>query len=220
MQTLSDEPKLAGAPRNDMIAVHDELVILESPFTIDRLSIVGQKSGRPVEFSPVRIGPNAVIRAFSVIYAGSTIGSHLETGHNVVIREENEIGHCLNIWNNSTIDYGCVIGDRVKIHCNVYVSQFTTIEDDVFLAPGAKTANDPHPLCSTHLKGPTIKRGARIGMNVTLLPGVVIGEDALVGAGAVVTKDVPARAIVVGNPARVLGTVEDIDCAERTLFGR
>jgi acetyltransferase-like isoleucine patch superfamily enzyme len=161
-----------------------------------------------------------VIRAFTTIYAGSTIGSNLETGHGVVIREENQLGDHVSIWNNSTIDYGCVIGNRVRMHCNVYVAQFTTIEDDVFLAPGVMVANDPHPLCSVHLQGPTIKRGARIGINSTLLPGVVIGEDALIGAGANVTKDVPPGAIVVGNPARVIGSVRDIDCSERVLYAQ
>jgi acetyltransferase-like isoleucine patch superfamily enzyme len=156
------------------------------------------------------IGPHAVVRAFSVIYAGSTIGAHLETGHGVVIREENRIGDGLSIWNNSTIDYDCVIGNGVRIHAGVYVAQFTVIEDDVFLAPGVIIANDTHPICMPCRKGPTIKRGARVGINATLLPEVVIGEEALVGAGAVVTKDVPARAVVVGNPARVINTVDKL----------
>jgi acetyltransferase-like isoleucine patch superfamily enzyme len=191
------------------------LVTLELPSTVDSLAVVGHLPGRTIERLHLQIGPHAVIRAFTIIYAGSSIGHHLETGHGAVIREQNQIGDHLNIWNNSTVDYGCVIGHRVKIHCNVYVSQFTTIEDEVFLAPGVMLANDPHPLCQTHLVGPTLRRGARIGMNATILPGIVVGAGALVGAGAVVTKDVPERAIVVGNPARVLASVDDIDCAER-----
>jgi acetyltransferase-like isoleucine patch superfamily enzyme len=175
--------------------------------------------GRPIDSTDLTLGPGALVRAFTVIYAGSRIGRDLETGHNVVIREENRIGDSLSIWNNSTIDYGCVIGDRVRIHCNVYVAQFTQIEDDVFLAPGVMIANDPHPLCAVHLNGPTIKARARVGINATLLPGVVIGEDALVGAGAVVTKDVPPGAVVVGNPARVIGSVDAIECPERVLHG-
>jgi acetyltransferase-like isoleucine patch superfamily enzyme len=166
----------------------------------------------------LHIGPNAVIRAFTVIYVGSRIGSHLETGHGAVIREENRIGDQLSIWNHSTIDYGCVIGHRVRIHTGVYVAQFTTIEDDVFLAPGVMIANDRHPVCRGCLQGPTIKRGARIGINATLLPAVVIGERALVGAGAVVTKDVPAGAVVAGNPARVVGDVDELDQRMREKY--
>jgi acetyltransferase-like isoleucine patch superfamily enzyme len=195
-------------------------VVMQAPSTVDPLAIVGLAPGRSIDRLDLTVGPNAVIRAFSVLYAGSTIGANLETGHNAVIREENQIGDYLSIWNNSTIDYGCVIGDHVRIHCNVYVAQFTTLEDHVFLAPGVMIANDPHPLCHLHLNGPTIQRGARIGINATLLPGVVVGRDALVGAGAVVTKDVPPGAIVVGSPARVIGTVDKFDCPERLLDTR
>ncbi len=105
-----------------------------------------------------------------------------------------------------------MIGDRVKIHCNVYIAQFTTIEDDVFIAPGVTIANDPHPICTKCMQGPTIRRGARIGVNVTLLPLITIGENALVGAGSVVTADVPAGMLVAGNPARVIGPVDSVEC--------
>lgn len=203
-----------------VLATETPRLTLGDPSSVDRLAVVGMMPGRSIDHTDLEIGPNAVIRAFSVVYAGSRIGSGLETGHNVVIREENQIGDDLSIWNNSTIDYGCVLGSRIRIHCNVYVAQFTRIEDDVFLAPGVMIANDPHPLCAVHLDGPTIRTGARIGINATLLPGVEIGHDALVGAGAVVTKNVPPRAIVVGNPARVIGTVDKFDCIERLLQGR
>jgi acetyltransferase-like isoleucine patch superfamily enzyme len=136
----------------------------------------------------------------------------LETGHSVVIREENTIGDHLNIWNNSTIDYGCTIGNEVKIHCNVYVAQFTTLEDEVFLAPGVTIANDPHPICGLCMRGPTIRRGARIGVNVTLLPQIVVGEGALVGAGSVVTRDIPPQTLAYGNPARPVRTVDELPC--------
>lgn len=180
---------------------------------IDDGVLLGYLTGREIESYVLRVGPGARIRSGSVLYAGSTIGAGLQTGHNVVIREENTIGDNLNIWNNSTIDYGCVVGNNVKIHSNVYVAQFTILEDDVFLAPGVMVANDPHPLCAHHLKGPTIKRGARIGINVTLLPGVVIGEGAMIGAGSVVTRDVPPHMVAYGSPARPHKPVEDVMCS-------
>ena len=187
--------------------------------TLHPTAIVGEVPGRQIGSLELSIGPHAVVRAFSVIYAGSRIGSHLETGHGVVIREENQIGDHLSIWNNSTIDYGSRIGDNVRIHSNVYVAQFTVIEDEVFLAPGVMIANDRHPICKACMKGPTIKRGARIGINATLLPEIVIGEGALVGAGAVVTKDVPAGAVVVGNPARVIGRASELTHSASYLKG-
>jgi acetyltransferase-like isoleucine patch superfamily enzyme len=180
---------------------------------IDDSALLGYRTGRPIQVVQTVIGVRARIRSNTVIYTNVRIGADLETGHGVVIREENVIGDHFNIWNNSVIDYGCCIGHNVKIHNNVYVAQFTVIEDDVFIAPGASFANDPHPLCTLCMEGPTIKRGARIGVNATLLPGVVIGENALVGAGAVVTKDVPSRAVVVGNPGRILCTVDELECA-------
>ena len=154
----------------------------------------------------------ARVRSGSVIYAAVEIGDDFETGHHAIVREENRIGSHCTLWNNSTIYYGCVIGDRVRIHCNVYIAQFTTLEDDVFLAPGVTIANDPHPICTKCMQGPTIRQGARIGVNVTLLPLITIGEHALVGAGSVVTGDVPAGMLVAGNPARVVGPVDSLEC--------
>ena len=183
---------------------------LATPFQLDPRAVVGELPGRTIADLTLSIGPHAIIRSFSVIYAGSRIGAHLETGHGAVIREENRIGDEFSIWNNSTVDYGCVIGSRVRVHTGVYIAQFTVIEDDVFLAPGVMIANDRHPICRDCMRGPVIKRGARVGINATLLPEIVVGEAALVGAGAVVTRDVPARAVVVGNPARVIGSVDQL----------
>jgi acetyltransferase-like isoleucine patch superfamily enzyme len=187
-------------------------VILGNGHEIDPDVILGYLTGRRIDDVTLRIGPGARIRSGTVIYAGSSIGAGLQTGHNVVIREENTIGDELNIWNSSTIDYGCVIGDRVKIHCNVYVAQFTTLEDEVFLAPGVTVANDPHPMCGLCMRGPTIKRGARIGVNVTLLSHITIGAGALIGAGSVVTQDIPDHTLAYGNPARPVKSVDQLPC--------
>lgn len=182
---------------------------------IDDGALVGYKTGRRIAWRGVRIGAGAVIRSGSVIYEGVEIGDRLETGHGVIVREENRLGDHVSIWNHTTIDYGCTIGSRVKIHCNCYIAQFTILEDDVFLAPGVTIANDIHPGCAFSaecMKGPTLERGVQIGVGVTILPYVTIGEGSLVGSGAVVTRDIPPRSVAFGNPARVVRRVEELRC--------
>lgn len=183
--------------------------------SIDPDVLLGYRTGRGGVDLELRIGPGACLRSGTVIYQGSRIGSGLETGHNVVIREQNEIGDDFALWNNSVIDYGCKIGNGVKIHTNCYIAQFTEIHDGVFMAPGVTIANDPHPGCPQSaecMRGPVIETGAQIGVNVTILPMVRIGARALVGSGAVVTKDVPADTVVYGNPARPGRSIYELDC--------
>lgn len=179
---------------------------------LDENVLLGYISGRLSERKTLVIGARARVRSGTVIYEGSTIGDGLETGHGVVIREENRIGSGFHVWNNSCIDYGCWIGNNVRLHNNIYVAQYTTIEDDVFMAPGVMIANDPCPICTHCMKGPTLRRGVRVGVNVTLLPHIEIGEYSLIAAGAVVTRDIPPRSLVVGNPGRVVKTIDQIEC--------
>jgi acetyltransferase-like isoleucine patch superfamily enzyme len=196
------------------LKVDNQTVQLGNGAIIDDGVILGYMSGRGAE-NILTIGPKARIRGGTVIYCGSRIGRGLETGHNVIIREENDIGDNLRIWNNSVIDYGCRIGNNVKIHNKVYVPQFTVIEDDVFLGPGVTLANDIHPGCPDALEcmqGPCIKKGAQIGISCCILPRVVIGEHALIGAGSVVTKDIPAGVVAYGNPAQIICKIEDLSC--------
>ena len=176
---------------------------------IDEDVILGYPSNRLGKTGKVILGANAKLRSGSVIYQFLQIGDHFETGHGVIVREENELGDSVSLWSHTVVDYGCRIGSRVKIHSQCYVAQFTVIEDDVFIAPGVIFANDKYPQ-SPHLEGPHVKRGARIGINATILPGVVIGRDAMVGAGSVVTRNVPDGAVVAGNPARVMASVEEV----------
>lgn len=153
------------------------------------------------------------LRCGTVVYGGCTIGERLETGHHVVIREDCRIGDDVSIWSNTVVDYGTVIGSRVKIHCTCYVAQYTEIGDDAFLAPGVCIANDLYPGREDSrevMSGPSIGAGAQLGVNVTVLPFVRIGVGAMIGAGSVVTRDVPAGAVAFGNPARVHGTVDDL----------
>lgn len=179
---------------------------------IDKTAILGYPTGRKIKSKALVIGDNPKIRSGSVIYLGSKIGDNFETGHHAIIREENKLGDNVSVWSNSVVDYGCIIGNNVKIHTNVYIAQFTTIEDDVFVAPGVTVANDPCPVCTRCMKGPTIKQGVKIGVNVTLLPDIIIGENSLIGAGSVVTKDIPPYSLAYGNPARVIKKVSQIKC--------
>lgn len=199
-----------------MAGVHDDDVDLGPGHDLDPGVLLGYRTGRRIADHRLVIGTGARVRSGTVIYGGTLIGDGLQTGHHVVIREETAIGDHFQVWNNTTIDYGCRIGNNVKIHANGYIAQFTTIEDDVFMAPGVTVANDLHPGCpfSGHcMRGPTIKRGAQIGVNVTLLPFITIGEGAVIGSGAVVTQDVPPLAVVVGNPGRVVRQVHELRCS-------
>ena len=180
--------------------------------------LLGFPSPRPGAKRPFMMPADASLRPGTVLYAGSTFGRRFTTGHNVVVREDVTIGDDVSVWSNTVIDYSCTIGDRVKIHCNCYVAQFTYIEDDAFLAPGVTIANDLFPGSEVSAKamcGPWIGAGAQIGANVTLLPFVRIGKGAVIGAGSVVTRDVPAGVVAYGNPAAVGRRIDEIDVEGR-----
>jgi acetyltransferase-like isoleucine patch superfamily enzyme len=174
-------------------------VVIGDGYEINDNVVIG-KSG----LGKVKIGEKALIRSGSVIYSDVKIGDNFRTGHNVLIRENSEIGNNVLIGTNSVVDGNCKLGDNVSVQTDAYITAYTTIEDNVFIGPRVVTCNDKYMYYGAKLIGPTIKKGARIGANSTLLPGVVIGEGATVGSGSVVTKDVPAGIIVVGNPAREL----------------
>ena len=166
---------------------------------------------------PTVIGPGAVIRSHTVIYAGNVIGAHFQTGHAALLRESNRIGDNVSVGSHSVIEHHVEIEDRVRIHSQAFVPEYTTLKRGSWVGPGARLTNAPHPLCPDVpkcLKGPVLEPGAKIGANATLLPGVVIGENALVGAGAVVTKNVAGGAVVAGNPARVVKHIRDLRCPE------
>ena len=153
------------------------------------------------------IGKGAIIRSHTVIYAGNRIGDNFQTGNKVNIRESNEIGDNVSIGTLSVIEHHVRIGNGVRMHSQVFVPEFTVIEDDAWLGPNVVITNAKYPLSpgvKETLAGPLIKKGAKIGANATILPGVVIGVNSLVGAGSVVTKDVPDNAVVAGNPARLI----------------
>ncbi len=161
-----------------------------------------------------RIGAGALIRSHSVIYAGVTIGADFQTGHGVLIREGNVIGDRVRIGTFCITQPDVTIGNNVRLHSHVVIGEFSVLEDECWLGPNVVLTNARYPRSrrvKEELRGPLIRRGAKIGANATILPGVEIGENALVGAGAVVVGDVPANAVVVGNPARVVRSVEEIE---------
>jgi acetyltransferase-like isoleucine patch superfamily enzyme len=159
------------------------------------------------------IGDNARIRSHSVIYAGNRIGDNFQTGHGVLIRENNTIGNDVSIGSHTVIERDTVIGNGVRIHSSVFIPEYCRIEDSAWIGPNVVFTNALYPLsrdAKKNLRGPVIRKGAKIGANSTLLPGVVIGRSALVGAGSVVTKDVPDGAVVAGNPAKIINRIENI----------
>lgn len=159
------------------------------------------------------IGPGAMIRSHTVIYPGNTIGPRLQTGHGVLIRESNEIGSDVSIGTHSIVEHHVVLRDRVRVHSNAFIPEFSTVEEDAWIGPSVTFTNALYPRSpgvKAELRGPHILARAKIGANATLLPGVTVGRDALVGAGAVVVRDVPDGAVVVGNPARIVRMITDI----------
>jgi len=167
----------------------------------------------PAGVKTTTVGEGAVIRSHTVLYFGNKIGNHFSTGHHVTVREENNIGDDVSVGTGSIIEHHVTIGNRVRMHSGVFVPEYSVLEDDCWLGPRVTLTNATYPQgvdVKKKLVGPRIGVGAKIGANATLLPGVQIGKFALVGAGSVVTKDVPDYAVVVGNPARVINDVRKL----------
>jgi acetyltransferase-like isoleucine patch superfamily enzyme len=148
------------------------------------------------------IGHHAVLRSGTIIYCDVIIGDNFQSGHNTLIREKTRIGDRTVIGTATVIDGNTHIGNDVSLQSMVYIPTNTIIGDHVFIGPNAVLTNDRYPP-SGCLKGPIIKTGAVVGANATILPGVCIGEGALVAAGSIVTRDVPDHMMAVGNPARI-----------------
>ena len=190
-------------------------VSLPEDARLDDFIVLGKppRGKQPGDLSLV-IGASCIIRSHTVIYAGNSIGTGLQTGHHVVIREDNSIGDDFSIGTHSIVEHHVEIGHHVRLHCRVFVPEYSVLEDGCWLGPGVMVTNARYPLSKgvkERLVGARIETGAIIGANATLLPGVRIGARALVGAGAVVTKDVPPGAVVIGNPAKVIKMIDDIE---------
>jgi acetyltransferase-like isoleucine patch superfamily enzyme len=176
--------------------------------------IIGEppRGSKPGELRTV-IGDGANIRSGTVIYSGTSAGSGLETGHGALIRENCKIGNDVSVGSNAVVERDCTIGNGVRIHSQAFIPEYCNLRDGAWVGPGAVLTNADYPKSigsKKFLHGPDIHENAKIGANATILPGIVVGKDALVGAGSVVTKDVPPGAVVVGNPAKKIKDVSEL----------
>ncbi len=169
------------------------------------------------ESRELRIGEGSTVCAGAVVYAGAALAAGVIVGDQAQIRERARIGERSVIGRASTVDFDTEVGARVSIQTLVYLTAHARVEDDVFIGPGVTTTNDDtmnrHP-SGEPLRGPLLRRACRIGGGAVLTPGIEVGEEAFVAAGAVVTRDVPARAVVMGVPAQIVREVDDADLLE------
>ena len=181
-----------------------EDVVVEG-FCIIGLPFKGMKNIQTI------IGSGSIIRAGTYIYAGNQIGKNFQTGNKANIRELNQIGDDVSIGTHSVIEHHISIGNNVRIHSQVFIPEYSTLENDCWIGPNVVLTNARYPKYASvkdELKGPLIGNNAKIGANVTILPGVKIGKNSLIGAGCVVTKHVAPDTIVVGNPAKPLRKID------------
>ena len=196
-----------GTVLGEDVVIGDNAVVGKHP------SLGARSTAKVDDLAPLVVGDGSRILACAVVFAGSRLGSGVIVGDQACVRERCELGDGVIVGRGSLVENDTTVGARTRIQANAYVTAYTTLEEDVFIAPGVVTTNDNFMGRTeerlAQMKGPTVRRGARVGGGAVLLPGVEIGEEAFVGAGAVVLRDVPARAVVVGNPARRIRDVPD-----------
>ena len=157
------------------------------------------------------VGDGTVISTGAIVFAGARIGARCIVGDQSCIRERVELADDCILGRGSLIENDTTVGAGTRIQAEAYITAYSTLEEDVFIAPCVVTTNDNYmgrtERRRAEMRGATIRRSARVGGGAIICPGVEIGEEAFVGAGAVVTKDVPPKKVVVGSPARVLRDV-------------
>jgi UDP-2-acetamido-3-amino-2,3-dideoxy-glucuronate N-acetyltransferase len=172
-----------------------------------------RSTARREDLPPLELGPGSIVSSGAVVFAGTTIGERVIVGDQACVRERVTVGDDVVIGRAALVENDTTIGAMTKIQANAYVTAYSTVEENVFIAPCVITTNDNFMGRTEKrielMRGPTIRRGARVGGGAVLLPGIEIGEEAFVGAGAVVIRDVRARAVVVGNPAREIREVPE-----------
>ncbi|MGZ4166104.1 MAG: DapH/DapD/GlmU-related protein [Solirubrobacteraceae bacterium] len=195
-----------------------ERVLVEDGVVLGKRPRLRPGSSAEGTFGDLVVADDATICCGAVVYAGASIGRRAIVGDHSQVRERGVLGERSVLGRGSTIDFDTRVGARVSIQTLVYVTAGTIVEDDVFIGPGVVMTNDD--TMSRHgpetpLRGATLRRACRVGGGVVLTPGVVIGEEAFIAAGAVVVRDVPERAVVMGVPGRVVRHVGDEDLVER-----
>lgn len=192
-------------------AIEDNVVLGKGPQLAPGSSAEGA-TGR------LTLGERGKVCCGAVVFAGAEIGEDSIVGDQAFVRERSLIGPGSVIGRGSVVDNDVRVGARVRVQTGVYLTAFTVVEDDVFVGPGASTTNDDtmnRHGPETPLRGATLRRACRVGGSVVLTPGVEVGEEAFVAAGAVVTRDVPPRSVAMGVPARVVREVPAEDLLER-----
>lgn len=177
----------------------------------------GKHNIEDLQYEGCRIGTNTILRAGVAVYKDSILGNDVRTGHNVLIREKCNIGNNVLLGTNVVVDNHTIIGNFVSIQSSVYIPTGTTIEDYVFLGPNCVLLNDKYPIRykNAPLKAPILRKGASIGGNATILPGIEVGEGAMVAASAVVTRNVPSWHLATGAPARFVKLPQDMQVFNR-----
>ena len=192
--------------------------VLEHAVVGKQPSLGAKSTARREPLPPAKIGDGTVISTGAIVFAGSTIGANCIVGDQSCIRERVELADDCVLGRGSLIENDTTVGTGTRIQAEAYITAYSTLEEDVFIAPCVVTTNDNFMGRTERrkelMKGPTIRRSARVGGGAILCPGIEVGEEAFVGAGAVVTKDVPPRTLVVGSPARVLRDVADNELRE------
>ncbi len=192
--------------------------VLENAVVGKQPTLSPRSTAKREPLGPTTIGDGTIVSTGAIVFAGSTVGARVILGDQSCVRERVEIGDDVVLGRGSYVENDTTIGAMTKIQAEAYITAYSTLEEHVFIAPCVVTTNDNWMGRTEHrfgkVEGPTIRRGARVGGGAILCPGVEIGAEAFVGAGAVVTKDVPPRALVVGNPARILREVPDEELLE------
>jgi UDP-2-acetamido-3-amino-2,3-dideoxy-glucuronate N-acetyltransferase len=191
----------AGTQIGDSVRVDDNTVIGKQ-----LMKVATSVTTKEQKLLPAKIGDNCLIGTSVVIYAGATLGKKILVADLSTIRENVTVGDFTIVGRGVAIENFCKVGSYCKLETNVYITAYSELEDYCFIAPCVATSNDNYMARSKerfkHFKGVTVKKGGRIGLNATILPGKVIGEESQVAAGAVVTKDTPSKKIVLGVPAK------------------